>query len=118
MLAIGVTAMPLCSLTRLLQSDGFLGSHHLFSPVYRSLQPFRLINGFGLFRRMTGVGSLNGMGWAGQPPSVVERPEIVLEGMFEGGDDEWTELRSFRWKPGGEHHASASCSSSAEVCSV
>lgn len=103
LMAIGVTAMPLCSLTRQLQRDGFWGSDQLFAPIYRNLQPYRLINGYGLFRRMTGVGPLNGDGWAGQPLSVVKRPEIILEGTFEGDEDEWTEL-SFRWKPGNVYH--------------
>lgn len=40
------------------------------------------------------------MGWAGLPPSIVERPEIVLEGVFEGDNNySWTKL-NFRWKPG------------------
>jgi hypothetical protein len=101
--AIGVTAVPLLSLTRLLQQGGFWGSKQIFEPLSRAyLQPYRLSNGFGLFRRMTGVGRLSGRtGWAGQPTSVVARPEIILEGVFEG-DDDWTEL-SFRWKPGHEH---------------
>jgi hypothetical protein len=100
--AIGVTAVPLLSLTRPLQERGFWGSKQIFEPLSRAyLRPYRLSNGFGLFRRMTGVGPLVGTGWAGQPPSVVRRPEIILEGLFEG-DDEWTEL-SFRWKPGDEH---------------
>ena len=100
-LAIGVTAMPLCSLTRPLERKGFWGSKRVFEQIWRTyLLPYRLNNGYGLFRRMTGVGPSNGVGWAGQPPSVVARPEIVLEGVFEGDEeDTWTEL-SFRWKPG------------------
>lgn len=101
-ITIGATAVPLCALTRHLQNDGFVGSRDLFVPIYRQLQPYRLINGYGLFRRMTGVGPMKGPGWAGQPPSLVERPEIILEGIFEGETDQWTEL-SFRWKPGREH---------------
>jgi len=104
LLAIGVTAMPLCSLTRSLQGHGFWGSKQIFTPLYRTLQPYRLINGYGLFRRMTGVGPSNGDGWAGQTPSVVKRPEIILEGVFEGNENEWTEL-SFRWKPGNVYGA-------------
>lgn len=100
--AMGVTALPLCSLTRSLQQDELWGVKQLFVPIYRSVLPYRLVNGYGLFRRMTGVGPLSGSGWAGQPPSVVERPEIVLEGLFEGDDEQWTEL-SFRWKPGDEY---------------
>ena len=61
---------------------------------------------------MTGVGdgatySASEWGTAGLPPSVVARPEIVLEGLFdkraeveEGGTvDEWRELK-FLYKPG------------------
>ena len=44
------------------------------------VQPFRSINGYGLFRVMT-----------------VERPEIVIEGSLDGL--EWTEW-NLRWKPG------------------
>lgn len=103
-LAIGVTALPLFSLTWTLEQNGFWGSKQIFEPLSRAyLRPYRLSNGYGLFRRMTGVGPLAGMGWAGQPPSVVARPEIILEGIFEGEEDAaWTEL-SFRWKPGDEH---------------
>lgn len=103
-LAIGVTALPMCSLTRPLEQNGFWGSKQIFEPFSQAyLRPYQLSNGYGLFRRMTGVGALAGMGWAGQPPSVVARPEIILEGVFEGEEDEaWTEL-SFRWKPGDEH---------------
>jgi hypothetical protein len=101
-MAIGVTALPLCSLTRGLNQHTLWGMKQVFVPMYRNAQPYRLINGYGLFRRMTGVGPLNGVGWAGQPPSVVQRPEIILEGVFEGDDrEQWTEL-SFRWKPGNE----------------
>lgn len=104
-LAIGVTALPLFSLTWTLQQDGFWGSKQIFEPLSQAyLRPYRLSNGYGLFRRMTGVGPLAGRGWAGQLPSVVARPEIIVEGVFEGEEDEaWTEL-SFRWKPGDEHH--------------
>lgn len=49
---------------------------------------------------MTGVGGTSPTattGWAGLPPSVVARPEIILEVQFD--DEAWHEL-SFRWKPG------------------
>ena len=68
-----------------------------------------MVNGYGLFRRMTGVapnnehaGNLTNVGWGGLPPSIVARPEIILEGMFanpNNGTGEWKEL-IFRWKPG------------------
>ncbi|KAL7489755.1 hypothetical protein ACHAW6_015425 [Cyclotella cf. meneghiniana] len=79
---------------------------------------FLTSSGYGLFRRMTGVGRMakqnNGesFGWAGLPPSVVARPEIILEALLEdthGSDSNrtstteeggvWHEL-NFRWKPG------------------
>jgi hypothetical protein len=105
-LAVGIMAVPMCSLTPNLERDGFLGSKLIFAPLWLSYaRPYRLANPYGLFRRMTGVGhaSSSSKGWAGQPPSVVERPEIILEGVFDGGTEEegerWYEL-SFRWKPG------------------
>ena len=49
-------------------------------PVVEMIQPFRSINGYGLFRVMT-----------------TERPEIVIEGSHDGMH--WTEWE-FRWKPG------------------
>lgn len=100
--AIGVTALPLCSLTRPLQRHDLFGLKPLVVPLYQYAQSYRLVNGYGLFRRMTGVGPLNRRdgGWAGQPPSIVQRPEIVIEGQFAGDDDDtWSEL-SCRWKPG------------------
>jgi hypothetical protein len=61
---------------------------------------------YGLFRQMTGVGdgaghNLRDFGWAGLPPSVVARPEIVFEGLFsvdDEGTQEWREL-NFHYKP-------------------
>jgi hypothetical protein len=38
------------------------------------------------------------MGWAGLPPSIVARPEIIFEALIDG-NPEWSEL-NFRWKPG------------------
>jgi predicted DCC family thiol-disulfide oxidoreductase YuxK len=48
--------------------------------VYRHLEPFRMINGYGLFRVMT-----------------KDRREIVIEGSMDGID--WQPYE-FRWKPG------------------
>lgn len=59
-------------------------------------------HGYGLFRRMTGVGvqpSDAAGGWAGLPPSIVARPEIIIEALIDDSE-EWRELK-FRWKPGG-----------------
>ena len=97
---IGMTALPFFSLTQTLQRRGFVGSTTFFAPLYQEYaRPYHLANGYGLFRRMTGVGATPGgeIGWAGLPPSVVERPEIILEAQLENG--EWQEL-NFRWKPG------------------
>ena len=59
-------------------------------------------HGYGLFRRMTGVGSQpigdKTLGWAGLPPSIVARPEIIVEVILDDAE-EWREL-NFRWKPG------------------
>ena len=52
-------------------------------PVVGWVQPFRSVNGYGLFRVMT-----------------VERPEIVIEGSWDGL--QWTEW-DLRWKPGTPH---------------
>ena len=49
-------------------------------PIVGWVQPFRSVNGYGLFRVMT-----------------VERPEIVIEGSADGL--QWTEW-DLRWKPG------------------
>jgi len=102
----GVMAIPLLSLTPHLADKGFVG-FSIFSSMWNRSRPYFIANGYGLFRRMTGVGngqSSNRWGWSGLPPSIVERPEITLEGIFEGGnvtnqEQEWTEL-DFRWKPG------------------
>lgn len=51
---IGVTAMPMCSLTR--PPISLLGVNRFVAPLWHTIQPYRLSNGYGLFRRMTGVG--------------------------------------------------------------
>ena len=50
------------------------------NPLLRWTNPFRTINGYGLFRVMT-----------------TERPEIVIEGSTDGIN--WTQYK-FNWKPG------------------
>jgi hypothetical protein len=49
---------------------------------------------------MTGVGPTDPkqLGWAGQPPSIVARPEIIFDARIDNSE-EWREL-NFRWKPG------------------
>lgn len=54
------------------------GAHRLFG----SVEHLQLANSYGLFRRMTGVGG---------------RPEVVLEGSYDG--QHWTEIE-FMYKPG------------------
>ncbi|CAD7676977.1 unnamed protein product [Nyctereutes procyonoides] len=54
------------------------GAHRLFSTV----EHLQLANSYGLFRRMTGLGG---------------RPEVVLEGSYDG--QHWTEIE-FMYKPG------------------
>uniref|UniRef100_A0A8C8B2Y4 Lipase maturation factor n=1 Tax=Otus sunia TaxID=257818 RepID=A0A8C8B2Y4_9STRI len=54
------------------------GIHQMFSAVER----FQVVNSYGLFRRMTGVGG---------------RPEVVLEGSYD--QQTWTEIE-FMYKPG------------------
>ncbi|XP_032914901.1 lipase maturation factor 2 isoform X2 [Catharus ustulatus] len=54
------------------------GIHRAFGAV----QPFQVVNSYGLFRRMTGVGG---------------RPEVILEGSWDGHG--WTEIE-FMYKPG------------------
>ncbi|XP_075580733.1 LOW QUALITY PROTEIN: lipase maturation factor 2 [Pelecanus crispus] len=62
------------------ESNGKLwpGIHRMFNAVER----FQLVNSYGLFRRMTGVGG---------------RPEVVLEGSYD--KQTWTEIE-FMYKPG------------------
>jgi len=118
-ICIGVASVPFLFLTPELSRDGFLGSKVLI-PLWFKIQPYQISNSYGLFRRMTGVGrqtssSGDSVSWGlgGLPPSVVARPEIVLEGIFvtktyiegqqEMNPDEthaWREIK-FRWKPGG-----------------
>ncbi|XP_034371920.2 lipase maturation factor 2 isoform X1 [Arvicanthis niloticus] len=56
----------------------WIGAHRLFG----SVEHLQLANSYGLFRRMTGVGG---------------RPEVVLEGSYDG--QHWTEIE-FMYKPG------------------
>ncbi|KAM9582383.1 lipase maturation factor 2 isoform 2-T2 [Guaruba guarouba] len=79
--AMGVFAISLVPFTYIEQeSHGKLwpGLHQAFGTVQR----LQLVNSYGLFRRMTGVGG---------------RPEVVLEGSYDG--QSWTEIE-FMYKPG------------------
>ncbi len=57
----------------------------LIEAISRRLEPFRIVNGYGLFRVMT-----------------KDRPEIVFEGSSDGRD--WKPYE-FRWKPGAVNRA-------------
>ncbi|DBA01864.1 TPA: hypothetical protein N0F65_006012, partial [Lagenidium giganteum] len=63
--------------------------------AYTTTEPFRIVSAYGLFRRMTGVGSLHR---DGKVYSVVARPELIIEGTNDGGMT-WLPYH-FRYKPG------------------
>jgi predicted DCC family thiol-disulfide oxidoreductase YuxK len=62
---------------------------HPLAFVYRNLEPFRIVNGYGLFRVMT-----------------KDRREIVIEGSTDGID--WLPYE-FKWKPGNVMRAPGWC---------
>ncbi|KAE8974428.1 hypothetical protein PR001_g25994 [Phytophthora rubi] len=64
--------------------------------MYRLTEKYRITSAYGLFRSMTGVGSVQLDD--GQHYSVVARPEIILEGTKDGGLT-WEEYH-FKYKPG------------------
>lgn len=80
-------AIPFAALVRRL--DGALANWHVAT-------------GYGLFRRMTGVGEAprGAVGWGGLPPSVVAVPGVVVEGSDDGTT--WREI-PFRYALGSEH---------------
>ncbi|TMW69639.1 hypothetical protein Poli38472_001795 [Pythium oligandrum] len=63
--------------------------------AYTSTSHFRVTSPYGLFRTMTGVGTIER---DGQRFSVVARPEIIVEGTDDGGAT-WKPYH-FRFKPG------------------
>lgn len=69
------------------------------APLRQVLAPWHIVNGYGLFRRMTGVGSppRGSQKWGDQPPSVVAVPAVVLEGSDDG--EQWVEI-PFRYALG------------------
>lgn len=103
------TATPLYSLTPPMQQPD------VFKQLLQAISHDNVIqsSGYGLFRRMTGVGRVpkltnaQSFGWANNSPSLVSRPEIIVEAVIvdndylaSGEQDEvWRELK-FRWKPG------------------
>ena len=115
LLCLGMTSVPLTTLTLSLRRHPLLAPTRLFAQPWTVTQTYRISNSYGLFRTMTGVGPYKqesleentNWGWAGVPPSIVQRPELILEGRRRGAkaeDEEdvnhaWRELK-FRWKPG------------------
>jgi hypothetical protein len=108
-LCIGISSVPFMNLSpRLRDVDNWtMLPAQMFVKPWNYIQPFHFSNGYGLFRRMTGVGrrrikssdgsaALNG--WGGLEPSVVERPEVIFKGTFSPKGTS-RELH-FRWKPG------------------
>ena len=66
--------------------------------MHQQTQGYHLVSGYGLFRTMTGRGpSPSTRGPGGFVPSVVARPEVVLEGL-QGSTNRWLEIH-FRAKP-------------------
>ena len=75
--------------------------------LYHHCAPFQVTSGYGLFRRMTGVGQYTqppsggtefSSAWAPLPVSVVARPEIELEG-YDENEEVWRAI-PFAYKPG------------------
>lgn len=64
--------------------------------LHQKTQGYHLVSGYGLFRRMTGVGPTTA-GTEGFKPSIVARPEVVLEGL-QGSTNTWKEIH-FKYKP-------------------
>ena len=112
------TAEPLFGLTRSMKQP------ILFERILQAVPHGNIMSpsGYGLFRRMTGLGRVptsgsgESYGWAGVSPSVVARPEIITEAVIEDAkhneehvtintenEELWQEL-NFRWKPGNITH--------------
>lgn len=80
--------------------------------AYSSVAPYRMVSSYGLFRRMTGVGQAQVeveetfeayhalLPAQKRQLSIVERPEVVIEGLYgRGKTKEWKPFE-FPWKPG------------------
>lgn len=99
---IAITAVPFLDLTPNMMHQQQTTAH-LKPSTWRKIRwhSNSISHGYGLFRRMTGVGQSSPddpIGYAGLPPSIVARPEIILEAQVDDSN-EWREL-NFRWKPG------------------
>jgi hypothetical protein len=100
---LGLGSVPLLNLSPRLWSSPWMYFTRQFVLPWKELQKYHVSNGYGLFRRMTGVASNNhfrkdDFGWAGLEPSIVDRPELILESQMK----ETGEIRelNFWWKPG------------------
>ena len=75
--------------------------------LHAATQKYSITSGYGLFRRMTGVGPSTALpageeGWGGLPGQNVAVPAIVLEGTADGKN--WAEI-PFRYVQGDVHTA-------------
>ena len=64
--------------------------------IYHRSRPYMVTSTYGLFRRMTGMGKSKKDPF-GREVSTVERPEIIVEGSYDGNS--WSEIH-FLYKPG------------------
>ena len=101
-----VAAVPLGSMDTpvdaLLRSELPTGVGEAALAQHASLHKFSVVSGYGLFRRMTGVGPPGKLpagksGWGGLPPQTVQVPAIVMEGTVDGKT--WQEI-PFRYVQG------------------
>eukprot|EP00929_Paragymnodinium_shiwhaense_P123836 TRINITY_DN9815_c0_g2_i1.p1 TRINITY_DN9815_c0_g2~~TRINITY_DN9815_c0_g2_i1.p1 ORF type:complete len:851 (-),score=79.60 TRINITY_DN9815_c0_g2_i1:142-2694(-) len=103
MLYLGVTLIPLQGIT----TEPEFPFKQQSQAVFDSLERFHISNGYGLFRRMTGVSELSQeakyIRWGGRAPSVVGVPAVVIEAR-KGQLSEWKEI-PFRYAPYGTERA-------------
>eukprot|EP00943_MAST-04B_sp_MAST-4B-sp1_P002091 g2091.t1 len=64
--------------------------------IYQRSHPYMVSSSYGLFRTMTGMGKPR-KDSLGRVISVVKRPEIIIEGSYDGNS--WSEIH-FKYKPG------------------
>ena len=106
-----VATVPLSSLHQplqgLLRSELPEGVGQQVLDLHAATQKYSVTSGYGLFRRMTGVGPSTALppgeeGWGGLPAQNVAVPAIVLEGTADGKT--WAEI-PFRYVQGDVHTA-------------
>lgn len=66
--------------------------------IFEPVENFHIFNGYGLFRRMTGVGEWKDLHGIEKDISITSRPEVILEGL-DSEKLEWKEI-PFYYKPG------------------